>query len=218
MPLSLSSKTPSAQEFVPVSDVRDGIVLLRDGGLRALLLVSSVNFALKSEDEQTAILSQFQQFLNTLDFSLQLYVQSRTLDIQPYLTLLRSREPEQTNDLMRVQLREYIGFIEHFAAETEVMTKSFFVVVPYSPSSIRFEAGSGLRSMLQFRAGAGKDEAATTRRFEEDRAQLNQRIVVVEQGLARLGLRSVLLGTNEVVELFHRLFNPGETRPAAPIG
>jgi len=216
MPPSLSSKTPSAQELVPITDVRDGIVLLRDGGLRALLLASSINFALKSEDEQTAILSQFQGFLNALDFSLQLYVQSRTLDIAPYLALLRSREPQQENDLMRVQLREYIGFIEHFASETEIMTKSFFVVVPYSPSAVRFEAGGGIRGMLQLRRGGKNDEAAT-RRFEEDRGQLMQRVAVVEQGLSRLGIRTVLLGTSEVVETFHRLFNPGETQPAAAI-
>jgi len=123
---SMATSTPAAQQFVPLREVRDGIVLMKDGGMRAILMASSINFALKSEDEQQAILGQFQQFLNTLDFSLQIYVQSRELDITPYLELLRAREPGQDNDLMRVQLREYIGFIEHFTTETDIMTKSFW--------------------------------------------------------------------------------------------
>ncbi len=102
------------QSFVPLEEVRDGIVLLKDGSLRAILMASSINFALKSGEEQEAILKQFQSFLNTLDFSMQIYVQSRELDINPYLALLASREAAQKNDLMKVQLREYMGFIRSF--------------------------------------------------------------------------------------------------------
>lgn len=200
------ANTPATQQFVPIKDVRDGIVLLKDGGMRAILMASSINFALKSQDEQQAILSQFQAFLNTLDFSLQIYVQSRKLDIEPYLNLLRSREPQQDNDLMKVQLREYIGFVENFTKEVDVMTKSFFVVVSYAPSVITMNAG--LSGLLRGR-GSG-DAAAAQTRFEEDRTQIEQRIAVVEEGLNRIGVRTVLLGTNEVIELFYHLFNPGE--------
>jgi hypothetical protein len=212
----MASPTPATQQFVPLREVRDGIVVLKDGGMRAVLMASSVNFGLKSQDEQHAILAQFQAFLNTLDFSLQIYVQSRTLDIRPYLDLLRGREKDQDNDLMRVQLREYIGFIENFTREVDIMTKSFFVVVPYTGSAIRLKGGmtGGISGMFK---GSSKDPELVQHRFEEDRTQLEQRISVVEQGLSRVGVRTVLLGTSEVIELFYHLFNPGETNQALPM-
>lgn len=203
--------SPTTQNFVPLQDVRDGIVLLKDGGLRAVLIASSLNFALKSGDEQRAILNQFQAFLNTLDFSLQFYVQSRELDIEPYLTKLRALEGAQENELMQVQLREYIGFIEQFTHDVDVMAKSFFIVVPYAPASVSVQRG--LRDLLP---GAEKPSpTATAARFEENRTQLLQRVAVVEQGLSRLGVRTLLLGTEEVTELFYGLFNPGESAPEA---
>lgn len=205
------AKTPATQQFVPLSEVRDGVAILKDGSMRAILIASSVNFALKSADEQRAILLQFQNFLNTLDFSLQMYIQSRELDIKPYLELLRTRESTQANELMQVQLREYIGFIEQFTKEVDVMTKSFFVVISYAPSSISLK--KGIRGFFR---GKQIDPALVQTRFEEDRTQLEQRIAVVEQGLARIGVRTIMLGTDEVIELFYRLFNPGEnSSPAA---
>ena len=209
----MATSTPAAQQFVPLREVRDGIVLMKDGGMRAILMASSINFALKSEDEQQAILGQFQAFLNTLDFSLQIYVQSRELDIKPYLELLRAREPGQDNDLMRVQLREYIGFIEHFTIETDIMTKSFFVVISYAPSGVRLTGGLG----GIWRGKRADTTALEQTRFEEDRTQLEQRVAVVEEGLNRIGVRTVLLGTSEIIELFYHLFNPGEASQAPPV-
>lgn len=194
----------ATQSFVPIQEVRDGIAVLKDGSMRAVVMASSVNFALKSLDEQQAILQQFQTFLNTLDFSIQIYVQSRELDIKPYLELLSAREPEQDNDLMKVQLREYMGFVEHFIEEVDIMTKNFFVVVPYSAAKINVKGAAAL-------FGNKKSTAANTpSRFEEDRMQIEQRIGVVEQGLSRVGVRTVVLGTDEVVELFYHVFNPKE--------
>src|SRR3954464_13082507 len=115
MPIeTLRTSTKSTQEFVPVKEVRDGIVMLKDGTMRAILLASSINFALKSEDEQTAFIVQFQNFLNSLDFSCQIFVQSRMLDIRPYLSTLEGAYKKQLDDLMRVQIREYIEFVKSF--------------------------------------------------------------------------------------------------------
>ena len=206
----MASKAGSAQSFVPLKEIRDGIAILRDGNLRGILMVSSINFALKSHDEQVAILAQFQSFLNTLDFSLQISVQSRRLNIEPYLELLHTKEAGQDNDLMRIQLREYIEFIRTFTTEVDIMAKSFFVVVPYSPAGVDVERG--LSSLLS----SGKiDQATNDERFMEHRSQLEQRISVVEQGLARIGVRSIPLGTNEIIELFYHLFNPGDEHHAA---
>ena len=107
--MALTAKT--TQEFVPIKEIRQGIVVLKDGSLRAIVMCSSLNFALKSTDEQQSIMFQFQNFLNTLDFSIQIFIQSRKLDIRPYIALLEEREKEQSNDLMKIQTREYIEFI-----------------------------------------------------------------------------------------------------------
>lgn len=208
-----SKKTAKAtQDFVPVREVRGGVVVLKDGGLRGIMLVSSVNFALKSGDEQMAILAQFQNFLNSLDFSVQIFIESRKLDIRPYISLLEEREQAQTNDLMKIQVREYIEFIRTFTADANIMTKSFFVVVPYSPPAIQ-AVSAGILGI------GGKKQQNTEKAaldFEEYRTQLEQRMSVVEQGLGAVGLRSVMLGTEEIIELLYKLFNPGELEKPIP--
>jgi len=214
-----SSKTPranakSTQEFVPIQEVRDGIVVLKDGSLRAILLASSLNFALKSEDEQTAFIVQFQNFLNSLDFSCQIFVQSRMLDIRPYIATLEAQYKGQLDDLMRVQIREYIEFIKSFTEAANIMTKNFFVVVPYSPATI--QAPSGVKGVLSF--GGGKVPAEDANRtFEEQVSQIEQRISIVQQGLVRTGVRTVQLGTEEAVELLYKMFNPGEEGKPMPL-
>lgn len=200
--------TNATQEFVPIKEVRDGIVVLKDGGMRGIVLCSSLNFSLKSNDEREAILYQFQDFLNSLDFSIEIVVQSRKLDIRPYIALLEEREKEQTNNLMRIQTREYIEFIKSFTESTNIMTKNFFIVVPYTPAIINTSSkSSGLGSLLP----KGKSSSPTiTATFDENRTQLEERMSVVEQGLIRTGIRVARLGTEEVIELFYKAFNPGE--------
>lgn len=202
-----------AQTFVPIEEVRDGIAILKDGGLRAILMASSVNISLKSSEEREAILRQFQSFLNTLDFSLQLYVQSRELDINPYLELLAAREPNQSNDLMKIQLREYMGFIKEFTHKNDIMTKNFFIVVPYSPAKI--DVKKGIRNLFG-NSFAQKKTSLPEDAFEEHRSQLEQRIAVVEHGLHPLGVRTAYLETSKVVDLFYHIFNPHEGKKALP--
>jgi hypothetical protein len=197
----------ATQEFVPIKEVRDGIAILKDGSMRGIVLSSSLNFSLKSEDERRAIILQFQDFLNSLDFSVQISIQSRRLDIRPYIALLEDRYKEQMNDLMKIQTREYIDFIRKFTETTNIMTKSFFVVVPYDPAMLNIKSGSGFFKKNTASEELQKKEAS----FEENRTQLEQRVSVVEQGLSRCGIRVVRLGTEEVIELFYKIFNPGET-------
>ena len=201
-----ASQAKAAQDFVPIKEVRNGIVILKDGSLRALLMASSINLALKSQEEQQAIIGQFQNFLNSLEFTAQFFVESRDLDIRPYIALLEDRYAKELDDLMRIQIREYIAFIKDFTERANIMSKNFFIVVPYDPAfAVR---GGGIGSMFPGQgaaAGAINDE-----QFEQYRTQLEQRISVVEQGLVRTGVRVVQLGTEEVIELFYKLFNPGE--------
>lgn len=203
-------KTKPTQEFVPISEIREGTLVLQGGGLRSVLMVSSVNFALKSEDNQEAILLQFQNFLNTLDFSVQIVVHSRRFDVRPYLALLETRRKAQESELMQIQVREYMEFVRSFTDTTAIMAKSFFIVVPYSPTPVRLKGGLpvGLRRSTEPPAAAQAD-------FNENRGQLEQRVAIVEQGLTRCGLRTARLGTDEEIELFYKLFNPGEEQHAA---
>lgn len=199
------AKKSSTQQFVPIQEIRDGVLILKDGKMCTVLLASSVNFSLKSSVEQQAILAQFQSFLNMIDFSVQFYIQSRRMDIRPYLDMLATREEHQYNDLLRIQLREYIEFIRAFTSEVDIMTKNFFVVIPYTPAAVDV---SGIAEIL-----STKKETDPIR-FQEDKSQLEQRVTVVEQGLARVGVRTVSLGTDELVELFYHIYNPDETNKA----
>ncbi|MEK7572744.1 MAG: hypothetical protein AAB493_02740 [Patescibacteria group bacterium] len=202
------SKTKTTQEFVPIKEIRDGVVMLKDGGLRSVILANSVNLSLKSSDEQRATILQFQSFLNTLDFSIQISIQSRKLDIRPYLLLLENRMKIQNEPLLKLQTREYIEFIKNFTESVSIMTKNFFIVVPYTHTSL--QSDSDMLKNLFSKKTREQKRAAEQIDFEEKRSQLEQRVSVIQQGLARCGIKSVQLGTEEIVEVFYKVFNPGE--------
>ena len=195
------------QDFVPLKDIRNGILMLKDGSYRMLLLTSSVNFGLKSKDEQTGIIQQFQEFLNSLEFSIQIFIQSKRFDIKPYLLLLEERQKAQLIDIMKVQVREYIQFIKSFTEQVNIMSKTFIIVVPYVPKAPS-KGGGFMGGKNEAVGGVGGDTKAEA--FEENRIQLEQRVSVVEQGLTRCGIRTQRLGTEEITELFYKKFNPSE--------
>ena len=205
--MTTAPKSKSTQDFVPIHEIRDGVIVLKSGGMRSIILASSLNFALKSQDEQSSILMQFQNFVNSLDFSIQIMIQSKKLDIRPYIALLEERYKEQATELMKIQVREYIEFIRTFVESTNIMSKSFFVVIPYDPPMIT-TSKNPISGFLPKSKTPTQDADA---QFQEYRSQLEQRVAVVEQGLVRCGIRSAELGTEEVVELYYKLFNPGET-------
>jgi hypothetical protein len=207
----------TTQEFVPIKEVRDGIIIMKDGSMRSIVLSSSLNFALKSADEQEAIIYQFQNFLNSLDFSIQISVQSRELDIRPYLTSLEKRYNEEINDLLKIQTKEYIQFVKNFTETQNIMAKTFFVVIPFTPTLLNSNnKDSGLAKFLP-KVGKKEGQIAKMDNFEENRTQLEQRVSVIQQGLMRCGIRSASLGTEEAIELFYKLFNPGDTEKAIKI-
>lgn len=201
-----TEKTKAAQDFVPIKEVRGGVMVLKDGTMVGAMLASSVNFALKSQAEQEAIIAQFQAFLNSLDFSVQFFVQSRRLDIRPYIALLEERLSAQTEELMKIQVREYIEFIRSFTERANIMSKHFFIIIPYTPPLLDVKK-SITKSILGGTSLSAREEAVG---FEEHRTQLEQRMSVVEQGLIRTGVRTAPLGTEEVIELLYKEFNPGE--------
>ncbi len=180
-------------------------MVLKDGGLRAILLATSVNLSLKSADEQVAILLQFQNFLNTLDFSVQIVIHSRKMDIRPYLALLNERMEKQETELMRLQLREYISFIQNFIQGADIMTKLFYVIVPFAPAETA-QVGKALSGLINRPTAT----TGTTDSFGEYQIQLEQRMSLVASGLGSAGIRAVPLGTEEIIELLYRSFNVGD--------
>jgi type IV secretory pathway VirB4 component len=205
--MALNAK--ATQEFMPIQEVRDGVIVLKDGSLRAIVLANSVNLSLKSADEQRGTIMQFQNFLNTLDFSVQIVVQSRRLDIRPYLFLLENRIKVQSEPLLKLQTKEYIEFIRNFTESVAIMTKTFFVVVPYVHTSLEPNSGA-FKKIFSFGRNKAEQETARQVDFEEKRSQLEQRVSVIEQGLGRCGIKTAELGTEEIVEVFYKVFNPGE--------
>lgn len=193
-----------AQSFVPIKNIKDGILYMDDGRIKVCLTVSSLNLALKGEEEQAAIIGQFQGFLNSLDFPIQIHTESRRVDIKPYLFSLEKRQEEMEDELMKNQIREYRQFIKTFAERTNIMNKRFFVVIDYEHGeNSSSEEGGFLKNF-----GFAKEKELGAIEIEEWRTQLEQRISVVASGLSGLGLQVNMLGTEELIELFYKIYNP----------
>lgn len=208
----------AAQNFLTIDTIREDIIVMKDGGFRAVLMCSSLNFALKSADEQDAITFQYQNFLNSLDFPIQFVIHSRRLNIAPYLETLEERRKEQDNELLKIQVAEYIEFIKTFVGMTKIMSKTFYVVIPFIPPLIgRDNIFRSLLSSVGFGKGGASSAAQGT--FEEYKTQLWQRVETVAAGVQRFGIRAVPLNTEEIVELFYGLYNPTEFEQiSAPAG
>lgn len=196
----------STQQFVEIDKIKDGIITLKNGGLRSVVMVAGLNFELKSEEEQDVIISSYQDFLNSLDFSVQIMIHSRKLNIENYLQKMEEIKVKEPNELLKNQIDEYITFIRDFVKQNEIMTKNFFVVIPYEGAGLK-EAKKGIMSMLSF--GKKKDNKKEQQEsFDQQMSQLRQRIDQVLAGLERIGLRSVVLNDDELVELYYNLYNP----------
>jgi len=197
----------ASQKFLEFTNIKDGVVILKNKGLRAILLVSSINFDLKSEEEQKAITFQFQNFLNSLDFSTQIIVQSRKLNITGYFDKLKELEKKQENELLKVQTKEYRKFIESLVQEGTIMRKEFLVVVPFTVTE-----AIGVSSAL-FKGAFSKKKGSLNinqENFERAREQLWQRMEFVAIGLRRCGLTAIPLTTPELIELFWSFHHPKE--------
>jgi hypothetical protein len=213
MPIA-KTKAKSSQEFVAIKEIRDDVIILEDKAMRMILMASSLNFALKSAEEQEAIILQYREFLNSLDFSVQFFIESRHLNINPYLDTLKEAGKKQVNELLKIQIREYVDFVKNFVSLTEIVSKTFYIVVPFSPPAFG-GAKTGPLGIPNVFGMFGKKGAADKvdlkeEKFEEYKSQLLQRVQAVIQGLSRIGIRAVSLNTEELIELFYKLYNPEE--------
>ncbi|MBU1102638.1 hypothetical protein KJ853_03220 [Patescibacteria group bacterium] len=192
------------QQKILVEDVQEGIVVLKGGDLRAVLMTSSTNFALKSTQEQDALIMKYQGFLNSLDFSIQILAISRQLDISDYLALLEQMKKEQTNELLKIQISEYVDFVKNLVQVSNIMSQSFFVVVPLA--KVEKKEGGLLEKIGLFQKNT---TANLGKSLDELKAQLWQRVEYIISGLSGLGLKAVPLNTQEITELFYHLYNMG---------
>ena len=198
----------STKQLVDIADIVDNIVILKNGSLRTVIEVSSINFELRSEGEQVAILQNFQRFLNSTDFPLQIVVNSRKLDIEDYVKLIDKSTESLTSELLKIQAAEYSKFIKELADLSNIMSKKFYIVVPFYVFETPSKTGlvDSIKSILK---PSGVVKQIKPEQLETYRNQLMQRVELVFDGLVGLGLKTRLLEGHELMNLYYGLYNPG---------
>ncbi|HAJ44810.1 MAG: hypothetical protein UV53_C0011G0007 [Candidatus Azambacteria bacterium GW2011_GWE1_42_9] len=202
-------KGPATQEFIDIDKIRDGIVIMKNGGLRMVLLCGSRNLELESIDSQSAIIGAYADFINSFEWPLQILIHSRKMDIKPYLASLEERLKVQENELLKIQTAEYIDFMKSFVTLSEIMVKRFYVVVPFDLIESSKEGPLDKIGSL-FRPMSKKPEEMDDEKFRGYQTQLLQRTEHTILTLAHVGIRSAALQTEELIELFYNLYNPEE--------
>jgi len=198
-------KAPATKKFLPLAEVRNDCLIMKDGSLRAVIMVSSINFALKSDDEQQAIISAYMQFLNSFDYPLQIVVQSRKLNINKYLDKLKQAEKEQVNELLKIQIADYRNYVAELVKIGDIMTKKFYVVVPYNPLSDKQKKfWTRLTEVFTPTSLIRLSED----RFLKRRKDLFQRVNHIISNLSSMSLSASYLDTQSLIELFYNFYNP----------
>lgn len=201
------SKQTSTQAYIPLSAVYDSVVVSKTGSFSQITMVNSVNFGLKSEEEQTSIISQYQGFLNSLGFPIQIVLHSKKLDLTAYLKDLKNRIPQESNELIRYQIQEYTDFVEKLISIANIMDKKFFIVVPYQLPPTELPKGGLLSSLF----GTSRVHLKVPlRKFETIAEELTGKVNNVISGLASMGVSAQVLSTKQIIELFYRTYNPEE--------
>lgn len=195
------------QRYLDIAEIREDTVVMKDGTLRAVLMVSSINFALKSEDEQQAIIQGYMQFLNGLEHPLQVVIQSRRMNIDSYISTLKKQEDTIHNELLRTQIRDYTSFVKELVDLGQIMQKRFFVVIPYDPMEGN-EKGKGFMSKLSASFFPARLIKLNEKHFQERKAYLMQRVSTVAGGLGSMSLQVALLDTQGLIELYYSSYNP----------
>jgi hypothetical protein len=195
----------STQQYLDIAEIKENTVIMRDSTMRAVVMVASVNFALKSEDEQNAIVASYVSFLNNIDFPLQIVIQSRELNIENYLNALKQKEKEQTNELLKIQTGEYINYIKELVAISRIMNKRFYVIVPYNPIN---DKQRGFFSRFFDILKPATLIQVKEEKFLHRRVELTHRVDSIISGLNSMGLNAVELDTQGLIELYYNSYNP----------
>lgn len=203
--LAKAKPGPSTQAYLDIAEIRDDMVILKDGTVRAVLLVSSINFALKSSDEQEAIIQAYMSFLNGLEFPIQIVIQSRKMNIDAYMEHLAEQQKKTTNDLLRAQIVDYRTFVNELVELGQIMQKRFYLVLPYDPiTNKRKNFFARLSEALSPTAAAKLNQKQIADRIE----QLSRRSEMISGELSSMGLTSVRLDTQALIQLYYEVYNP----------
>lgn len=203
--LAKSKPGPATDKYLDIAEIRDDMVILKDGTVRAILLVSSINFALKSNDEQEAIVQGYITFLNSLEFPVQIVIQSRPMNIDAYMTRLRQQEREIDNDLLRGQIADYRLFVTELVEMGQIMQKTFYLVMPYDPlTNKRKNFWTRLSGALSPTSAAKLNKKQLEDRIE----QLFRRVGIIQGELESMGLTTARLDTQGLIELYYNVYNP----------
>jgi hypothetical protein len=194
-----------SQRYIDIAEIKEDIVVMKDGTMRAVLLVSSINFALKSVDEQNAIVQAYMQFLNSLDFPIQIVIQSRRMNIDEYLRKLVEAERTQANDLLRRQIGDYREYVKQLVDLGEIMQKKFFVTVPLDPAT---DKQKGFFARLSEILTPSVAIRLSDERFQKNKQSLMLRVNSIMGGLQSMSLNAVMLDTQGLIELFYTVYNP----------
>lgn len=195
----MAAKAPSTQDHIPIAGIQDGVLIMNDGSLRAVVKVEPINFELKSENEQNAIIYSYQAFLNSLEFPIQIVFQSKRLDLNPYLGRLEEMAKQQGNELLREQSEDYIGFVRRLISVAKIMAKRFYVVVGHA------RTGKASFSLLNHHPNAALMDQ---NEFDRLRSETLSKASILEEGLNRIGCRTEPLETQALIELFYNIYNP----------
>jgi len=207
-----SKTTTSTQVHLRIGEIRDNVLVLKNGGMRAILKTTSINFNLKSEQEQNAIIKGYQNFLNSLEFPIQILIRSKKLDIDDYIEQVKSLGEKQTNKLLQDQTFEYAQYIKRLVEYADIMEKNFYVIVPFDPLRSH---GPGIISGFLKRLSPKDTYGDIKKRhaeFNDLKKNLSQRINIVKSGLEQCGLKVKELNTQEIIEVLYESYNPKISR------
>jgi type IV secretory pathway VirB4 component len=207
--MSGSKPGASTQAYLDIAEIKQNTIVMKDGSLRAVMVVSSTNFSLKSVEEQNALIAAYQNFLNALEFPIQILVQSRKLDIHSYLDKLRSVMQQQTNELLRLQTQEYVEYVSKLIEFASIMTKTFYVIVPLSTAAVK----TGFFGRISNIFNPAQQISGKQRGFEMSAEELSKRVNQVESALGAMGLKTIVLNTEELVELMYNSYNLSTASP-----
>jgi len=199
-------KSKPTQAFLRIAEIKDDTLIMEDGTLRAILAVSSTNFDLKSQDEQNALIYNYQRFINSLEYPIQILLQSRKMDIGDYTEGLKHIMEKQSNELLRMQTSEYIEFINRLVESANVMNKNFYCIVSYHQNVKSGGSKGGLFSRF---FGGGQVNKLSERQasFDKYKVLLDDRASSVSSNLSSIGLRVVRLTTEQIIELLYNSYN-----------
>ena len=216
----VTPKNPnSTQNALLISEIRDSLVIMNDGSARAVVTCRSINFDLMSDRERESAEFAYQQMLNSLYFPIQISIRSQRVDLEPYLERLVKISREQDNMLLSVLMGDYIEFIDQLSQQTNIMSKAFFITVPYYPSGDISSAVNNSKNFLSnlFAAQTQQRVRIDEKTYAKIKEELTNRVNALIGGLVQMGIRSVRLNTKELGELYYNAYNP-DTAVRQPLG